>query len=495
MFNGDDCITSCNPGYDLYVADASESSGSGDGSDTGFEYQPNVTFVCGSSGLWLGPEVQCVAKDCGPVVPELDANAVSQCINVDTRFGGDDCLAACEPTYEAVQGDGVFTCAANGRWTGMLVCDLVNCGSTIQNLNTQATATCTGNTKLGGDHCTATCKPGYEENSSNFSCSDSGLWVGSIQCTPRDCGDRVSGFSNTFSDCSASSFFGGNACQVRCLAGYDQLAGNNSFFCNEEGDWQGELACQIKDCGPLTDILDPNAQAVSTCGDTTYGQKCNAQCAFGYDTVEGDGEYTCGLRSEWEGSLACKRVTCGALAVAEGQVLDTFSAGCAEAGNECLEANITCAEGYDLTSSDSSYECGLDGNWAGNVVCTIKDCGSNILELDVNAAHQVCLDSVFGDVCFATCNPGFETVPGTTSAYTCGAAGEWEGTLQCAAVSCGSLVSLPDNATAACGSTLFGDECTATCQTGTIQSGSGVFVCSASGQWVGGCGLECVGKF
>jgi hypothetical protein len=495
VYNGDDCVTACNPGYDLYVADTSElsGSGSGDGSDSGFRYQPNVTFTCGSSGLWLGPEVQCVAKDCGPVVPELDENAASQCTNVDTRFGGDNCLATCDPTYEPVQGDGIFTCAANGRWTGSLECDFVNCGTTIQGLDASASATCMGNTKFGGDHCTATCLPGFDGSSSNFSCSDTGDWVGSVQCTPKDCGDTVLKVSNTFSDCSASSFYGGTPCQVRCLAGHDQVAGTNSFICNEEGVWQGELACIIKDCGSFADVIDPNAQA-SACTDTTFGQICTAQCPFGYDTVAGNGQYICGLSGEWQGSLTCKRVTCGPLLLPEEQELVSNATSCQEAGNECLQATVTCAVGYDLVSSSAEYTCGLDGNWAGDVTCQIKDCGSDIPDLDENAAHQVCLDSTFGGTCYATCNPGFEAAAGTTSTYMCGATGKWEGTLQCAPVSCGSLVALPANATASCGSTKFDDECTATCEAGTIQSGSGAFVCSASGQWVGGCNFDCIGK-
>lgn len=92
-----------------------------------------------------------------------------------------------------------------------------------------------------------------------------------------------------------------------------------------------------------------------------------------------------------------------------------------------------------------------------------KDCGSTIPGLPTFAAETTCDQSLFGDTCEATCQPGYEGGPET---FTCGTEGEWEGSLNCVGVDCGRAIpGLSEDATDRCrGDTSFGgDDCQAAC--------------------------------
>eukprot|EP00049_Salpingoeca_infusionum_P023049 m.10121 g.10121 ORF g.10121 m.10121 type:complete len:1945 (+) comp5528_c0_seq1:252-6086(+) len=487
-YGGDNCTVRCESGYDLYVIDEVDTDMEGSGSFPLSTLVTSQDFYCNTDGAWTGPKLTCNRKDCNVQITDLDINAFGLCLN-DTRFGGDDCIATCNENYTATRGDGVFTCSEDGKWEGTLVCELFDCLDTIVSLPPTASATCVGDTRVGGDPCVASCNPGYEYEEALYRCVANTGWAGFIDCTPLDCGDiSVALPNNAVAQCS-DTVFAGDGCQATCDEGFIQ-SGSGTYTCNTSGEWEGSISCEIQDCGSLEDVADPNSRV--TCNATTFGETCSARCNFGYDTVAGDGAYTCNARGEWEGDLACQRVTCGSVGSLLGPQSVLVDTECASDDNACLTAAVTCSPGYELAQGDGILSCGLDGTWSGSTRCLRVDCGYEIESLSTDATHQICIKSLFEDTCTASCKSGYIPVSGS-GVYTCGTAGEWEGELECERVSCGSAPSkLPPGVSGTCTETLFQDECTLGCSSGLIQSGSGTFVCSRTGEWIGGCGLECL---
>lgn len=509
VFGGLPCEVACLPGYNLFVDVPEPCDDASSGCSEGLSGEPSVVeqlqasvnFTCEASGSLTGPSIDCRAKDCNFFIPGLDRNARGNCIGLDTTFGGEPCVAVCNPNYLPVEGrgDGVYVCNSDGVWTGGLECALADCGAFILDLDENASADCAAGgavTTFGGDNCTASCNPGYDGGSAMFVCDGLGRWQGELSCEAKDCGNVVNSVPNSVSDCSlGDTTFGGDSCVVECEVGFESTAGDGVFTCNTDGEWEGELTCTLVDCGEAPANLDENASF--ECEDTTFGNQCSASCNFGYNVEAGTGTHVCGADGNWAGSLQCKRVSCGNLGdvIAANTVVASEDAACLFNLNSCLSASVSCAPGYEPVSGDGEYTCGLNGQWTGELRCRRKNCGVGLGDaLDENASHQICVRSLFGDGCRASCNPGYVRVEGTSPDFTCGADGAWVGDLACQRVSCGSrLPSLPAAATSACGSQIFfGDTCQATCASNLVQAGSNVFVCGADGQWRGGCGLECV---
>ena len=111
----------------------------------------------------------------------------------------------------------------------------------------------------------------------SYTCATNGLWEGDIQCTPRDCSPTIANQPpNTEYTCSGDTRVDGDACEVRCIEGYEADEGEVvPFTCGLNGQWEGTINCRKKDCGPTPEPLDKNA--VANCQDSLFQDTCIAR--------------------------------------------------------------------------------------------------------------------------------------------------------------------------------------------------------------------------
>ena len=224
-YGGDSCVATCRAGY-------TQDSGSG-------------IFTCGTSGTWEG-EITCTPVDCGATPQNLDENASADCSN-STVFEGEDCIAKCNRGYFIqMNTTNELTCGADGVWNTNLTCIPVPCDSDVPGLDPNATPKC-GTKSEFGDECVATCDPGYVavNGSGLFTCAADGSWNGFLSCEPIDCGPVVTDLPyDATSDCQGDTRYLGDSCVVSCKEGYEGV--DALFSCTKQGQWAGNITCDRK---------------------------------------------------------------------------------------------------------------------------------------------------------------------------------------------------------------------------------------------------------
>jgi hypothetical protein len=154
------CVATCAPGYELTPSSQS-------------------TYRCASDQTWVGGSVACQRKTC-PALVVPGAN--HSCVN--SKFG-DKCVVTCNIGFTKGKiTSATYSCDASGSWAGSLVCELITCKATIDNLPSYALSTCVN--KSYGDKCEAVCRKGrtlYGDTS--YTCGADGLWKGGcpFNCT------------------------------------------------------------------------------------------------------------------------------------------------------------------------------------------------------------------------------------------------------------------------------------------------------------------------
>ena len=88
----------------------------------------------------------------GEDILSLDPDAEAIC--EQTEFEA-VCRASCNIGTVHLGGDGIFKCEANTSWVGALACERLDCGPVIADLDTNARANCSGDTRFRGDACDA----------------------------------------------------------------------------------------------------------------------------------------------------------------------------------------------------------------------------------------------------------------------------------------------------------------------------------------------------
>ena len=344
----------------------------------GFNSSGNGLFTCDASGNWVG-SLTCRAKDCGPRVNNLAfATVVNNTCAGDTTFGGDNCIVRCQPGYI---GSGEYTCSSDGVWAGpaSVLCMAVECPRVIPNLDVNAGGVCNGDLRYPAARCQPFCvTPGYvAAGTPYFTCNTEGQWEGDFHCLPVDCGPTIASLDNTFATatCAGNTRYLGNDCVASCKPGYFQVSASDTYTCGANGQWQGDLECEVVDCGILRPFsaptLDENA-VVPDC-DTRYGQGgCPVYCPAGF-TASGTGSFQCSADGRWVGSITCTPILCPATisGLPTGAV-----ASCSDrqfGGTYCM---ATCTTGY-FAIGNAAYFCGSDGSWYGG--CNF-DCVGELLQ-------------------------------------------------------------------------------------------------------------------
>ena len=480
---GDSCSLSCDANFLLHV-DGAVIAGS------------FVTRTCNPDGTWTGTMPVCLRPDCGATVAvaystvAVDSTRTATCSD-NTLYNGDSCVVSCDDGYFISSGSATLTCGTDGGWTGAPVCTectaiarcsgdvtctsssdqecsqcdagytaspqcgIIDCGATIPNLDTQAAASCTGNTQYGGDDCTATCNEGWQsaegvhQGTAVFSCSASTEeWAGSLACSAMSCGALTLADGSTSGQCDGNV---GDSCSLSCSTNFllhsdGALAGAlfSVRYCNADGTWTGTMpTCVRPDCGGTAAVI-----YTAAAGDSTRLATCSGNTMYG--------------------------------------------------GDDC---SVACETGYALSSVGGTFVCGSDAAWSGTVQCGIIDCGGTIPALDSHASATCTGNTEFGgDPCTASCDAGWKSAAGVhqgSATFTCSATTEaWAGLLVCSAMNCGALTVERGSTSGQCDGDV-GDSCTMLgCDAGYLPSDSNLVgnarECQADGTW-SGTALLCVG--
>eukprot|EP01044_Picomonas_judraskeda_P012549 COSAG03_NODE_1807_length_3485_cov_12.861488_1_plen_755_part_10 len=449
---GDSCSLSCDANFLLHV-DGAVIAGS------------FVTRTCNPDGTWTGAMPSCLRPDCGATVAvaystaSVDSTRSATCSG-DTLYGGDSCPISCDTGFYLSSGSATLTCGTGGTWLGSPVCSectdiprcagdvtctgdsdqqcsqceagytanaqcgIIDCGPTIAGLDSQATASCTGDTQYGGDDCTAACNEGWQsaagvhQGTAVFSCSASAeAWAGSLVCSPMSCG------ALTLDDGSASGRCDGNvgdSCSLSCDANFllhstaGALLGLNfvTRTCSSDGTWTGDMPqCLRPDCvsSPMIAYSTASTDSIrlATCsGNTLYGgDACVVSCEQGFFLSSGPSELTCGADGNWVGEPRCSQ-NCGILDLEHGSESGQCTG---NVGDSCTM--LSCDVGYqpsDNSLVNTARECQTDGSWSGSeLLCIGIPCWANteIANSD-RTADNPCVTRT-GDDCDFVCNPGF----------------------------------------------------------------------------------------
>jgi len=279
-FEGDNCIVECAAGYTL-------TNGNG-------------VFICGDDGQWSG-KATCSPRNCGAVLPD-SANTVYSCAS--TVFEGPDCVARCRMGYEAVISENSYRCTADGSWMAAdkeFRCQPVQCPA-APNLSPNVVADCGAIAEFEAVSCMASCAPGYEPSLGDgvYSCGADGRWSGELECKPVNCGGEITAVdpaSVAHRVCLNSDFRG--FCIAYCRPGYTAVKGSPFFTCGTEAAWVGEFVCEKNICPSLPTKAPENVGGRCT-GISGAGATCRLTCAPGFSQI-GKGEYTCSDSGVWEG--------------------------------------------------------------------------------------------------------------------------------------------------------------------------------------------------
>ena len=164
---------------------------------TGYDSSNVKPFTCSADGAWAGGSITCSPMQCPAGPPTAHATSCKAGHYESDTDHPELCTVECSHGYvNTGQGDGCYTCDAEGNWTaasagGGLVCAGAVCDSGDPLPSAAHHGSC-GQGQYDGvvdGTCTLSCDPGYTASkSTNFTCSAAGKWTGgSITCSPVEC--------------------------------------------------------------------------------------------------------------------------------------------------------------------------------------------------------------------------------------------------------------------------------------------------------------------
>eukprot|EP01043_Picozoa_sp_COSAG02_P063548 COSAG02_NODE_9038_length_2353_cov_1.792369_3_plen_267_part_01 len=199
---------------------------------------------------------------------------------------------------------------------------------------------------------------------------------------------------------------------------------------------------------------------------------------------------SCACNANWEGEYCsvdslCKGVNCnqhGSCSLGKCKCNGEWGGtDCSQ--KPCLKHN-DCGDHGKCQTSGNTHQCDCDSGYTGQH-CVPVSCGRRNVPAHAQWDGGSC-NKVFGETCTATCVPGWTGGP-KDATFTCGADGQYSGSLTCEKVSCGKR-DAPDNSQwngGRCDETFEGT-CTATCDEGwTGGTPDAPFTCKADGTYGG----------
>lgn len=225
---------------------------------------------------------------------------------------------------------------------------------------------------------------------------------------------------------SNRSFNVDDVVHYRCNRGF-KMRSVRSVTCSQDGSWSSMRPyCKLIECvSPVK-----KAHATISGNDYSYASTIRYSCDKGY-RLEGVAVLQCTDTGYWNITAPnCQEIVC--------PIIDDFK------GNIMVKllsrkpgslAKFSCNEGYKLNSTDSSIECGDNGEWNAPVpTCIPVLCPA---ELSVDHGYAVSNNRGVGDTVEFSCNAGFYL--DGNSKLVCLNNGTWSGDVpQCKQVTCGA---------------------------------------------------------
>ena len=237
-----------------------------------------------------------------------------------------------------------------------------------------------------------------------YLCAADGSFLGfGPSCELADCSlslaSRSTDVSRNFSNCVGIR--AGSACTVPCADGHQ---GQESLYrCLPDGSLQSfESQCVRKRCG-IPDTWKDQSFG-SNCFGTRHGETCIAECSEGFFGLSER------LRCE-DGTLQGARPQCTAFECSlEGVRLEPGMDASDCVGKKTLETcSLQCRRGYFSTGSPE-MTCQASGGFTAHAFnCFPKPCGDLAAVAGFSApAESSCAGLSFGEVCWASCQLGWQ---------------------------------------------------------------------------------------
>ncbi|ELU17886.1 hypothetical protein CAPTEDRAFT_190824, partial [Capitella teleta] len=328
----------------------------------------DIDIVCNGQGKWNGTKPTCTAKMVGQAIA-MGMKSCTHVILATNLLVLQIIHYSCSEGYR-LRGSSQSTCLSNGKWSGNTrECDPIWCEPPIEPVNGKLLPP--KSKYYYGQAVGFSCEPGFiMEGVQKLRCrergpdspvvigSGGGEWNGEAPtCTAVSCGDPGPP-QNGAKD--GSIFYFPHSVVFSCYAGYI-LQGASEVQCTEGGTWSAPPPACIpcpkntyKNNGRLdTECLacPPNSHTV------TAASTSQAQCLCDQ-----------GYRSDENG--VCREVRCPILSAVEHGNL----ASCDNVMGSVCE--MTCEDGYILSSGSGKRQCLGDGSWSGSQP-RCQPCGMN----------------------------------------------------------------------------------------------------------------------
>ena len=174
-----------------------------------------------------------------------------------------------------------FTCDRSGLFRGDLpLCQPATCSALPDDIT--FTSTCSSISMH--ENCSASCRSGFEQNSSILTCDVTGTLTGQLpSCRPQTCPVPMQLQHPWYAhDCTTLSY--GRSCSVVCASGFQSQGPGEQWQCALNGS-EPALIGQLPHCSAAacdTGYPPRNAIFKDNCTDMLNGQTCVQTCAFGY---------------------------------------------------------------------------------------------------------------------------------------------------------------------------------------------------------------------
>ncbi|XP_052783270.1 uncharacterized protein LOC128219502 [Mya arenaria] len=383
-----------------------------------YGYEPLETqeITCQSNGSWSHYQT-CALIRCPSV---LGSNIYIANSTANYSFE-DSATVACAAGY-TLDGSNVIECKADGNWTDIPTCSLINCSSPII-----ANGNVTFNTTSNGSTATVICEYGYMHDGNGSALCENGTWLGIGSCETIACNPFMPQKNmRTQNDSNGEIYPFNSVIQVECDEGYQFTTNDTTLTCDLTGNWTVLPECEKIMC-TIQNVSNgrPNPDKVMF----LIGELYNLTCDEGYDLLD-ESNVTCDENGMWNKQLSCEPVNCtGDISLENG----TFSPSKLfySYGNE---VSINCNEGFKVEGS-SEIQCLANGSWSHLPSCTLITCGN--ISVSENAEIVDDGGNTFGSNTTIKCKPGFYLTGINTS--MCMDDENWLELGNCSLIECGTI--------------------------------------------------------
>ncbi|XP_041962329.1 CUB and sushi domain-containing protein 3 isoform X2 [Alosa sapidissima] len=436
--------------------------------NSGYILVGSTVRECLASGLWSGPETQCLAGHCGIPEPIVNGQVVGE------NFGYRDTVVyQCSAGFRLL-GSSVRICQQDHQWSGLLPsCVSVSCGHPGSPIYGRAV----GEGFNLNDVVSFLCNNGYIlEGPSQTQCQASRQWSHQPPtCRVVNCTDPgIPANSIRQSKIEHGNFTFGTVVSFDCNPGY-YLFGSSVLTCQPMGYWDKPLPeCIEIDCGHPG--LPPHGVLMGE--KFTFGSTVRYACSSGRELV-GETTRTCQLNGHWSAPLPhCSGESSGSCGDP-----GTPAHASREAGSFQLRSKVrfTCHTGHTLYGSAERI-CFPNGTWSGKQpTCKPVQCGNP--GTPANGRVSRVDGTSFSHAIMYSCADGYRL--SGAPARTCLANGTWSGSEpNCTLISC-SDPGIPANGLRLGEDFTVGQNVTFTCQPGFVMANSSgpSRTCTHNGTW------------